>query len=168
MGTGIWCEQIHICSMNKKPIILSFAILLGAFMLTSCGTSGNFRIKSSDYQDINKGTIQQVNKLAEYKVETTKVTGTHDDQSGYNVSTARQSMENAKQFAIANAIEKAKCDFLVNPLYDIEVSGTYIKVTVEGYPASYTAFATTTTPIAVPVDVESRKSLNLPDFGQSK
>lgn len=152
-------KHIHICGMNKKPILITSLILVGTVLFSSCGTTNRFRIKSADYLEINKGQIQQVNKLADYRVETKKVKGTYENQTGYNVSTSRQSMENAKQFAIADAIEKAKCDFLVNPLYDLEVAGTFIKVTVEGYPASYTVFKTVeNTTVAPATDTRSTKT----------
>lgn len=136
--------------MNKKTILLSIFTFLGTLLVSSCGTSSRFRIKSSDHQEINKGSIQQVNKLADYRVDIKKVTGTHENQTGYNISTGRVNIETAKEFAIADAIQKAKCDFLINPLYDIEVAGTYIKVTVEGYPAYYTKFETIETMMVDP------------------
>lgn len=69
------------------------AIVSGAALLSSCGTTTfsntKFRIKSSDHQDINKGSIQQVSKIADYKVDLTKVTATYEDQTGHSMSTSR-------------------------------------------------------------------------------
>lgn len=127
--------------MNK--VIQSIALCVIIISLASCGSSDSrFRIKTSDYQAINKGSIQQVSKIADYRVETKKVKGIHENQTGYNMTTGRANIETAKELAIGDAIEKSKCDFLVNPLFDIEVAGTFIKVTVEGYPAYYTDFKT--------------------------
>ncbi|MFT5818354.1 MAG: hypothetical protein ACI95K_001843 [Lentimonas sp.] len=153
--------------MNKKPILLSVLVLVGTSLLSSC-TSSRFRIKSSDYQEINKGSIQQVNKIADYNVDLIKVIASYEDQTGYNASTSRQSIENAKQFAIAAAIEKAKCDFLVNPLFDIEVAGSFIKVTVDGYPAKYTEFKTVETVIVPQVEEATRNYNPLQDLYNSK
>jgi hypothetical protein len=92
-------------------------------------------------------------------VATEKIKGTYEDKTGYNTSTSRQSIENAKQFAIAAAIDKAKCDFLVNPLFDIEVAGSFIKVTVDGYPANYTEFKTVET-IIMPLVEDATRNFN--------
>jgi hypothetical protein len=154
--------------MNKKPILLSLLVLAGASLLTSCTSTGRFRITSSDYQEINKGSIQQVNKLADYDVATEKIQGTYEDKTGYNTSTSRQSIENAKQFAIAAAIDNAKCDFLVNPLFDIEVAGSFIKVSVNGYPANYTEFKTVETVIVPKVEDNTRNYNPLQDLYNPK
>lgn len=150
--------------MKLKNTFFLAAIVSGAALLSSCGTTTfsntKFRIKSSDHQDINKGSIQQVSKIADYKVDLTKVTATYEDQTGHSVSTSRQSVETAKQFAIAAAIEKAKCDFLVSPRFDIEVAGTYIKATVIGYPAHYTVFTTAVVTEVASPEQEAPKANN--------
>ena len=90
--------------------------------------------------DINKGQVQQVSKLADYEVKTEKVSGKY---SGiYKAKKPVYYMNLAKDLAVGDAILKAKCDFLIHPLYDIKVSGESIEVTVEGYPANYIKFET--------------------------
>ena len=116
-------------------------LVAAAITFTSCTTTTtSFRKKSSDYLDIQKGSIQQVSKIADYRVDTKKVKGTNTGM--YNTLSASSSTLLAKELAIGDAISKAKCDFLVNPLFDITVNGASIAVTVEGYPAHYTTFET--------------------------
>jgi hypothetical protein len=119
-----------------KNLLLTIII---AGSLSSC-VSSSFRTKSSDFQTIRKGTIQQVSKIAEYEVKTEKVKGTYTGV--YTPSTPGNSTKLAKELALGNAISDAKCDFLVHPLYDVSVNGNQITVSVEGYPAFYTRFKT--------------------------
>ncbi len=107
-------------------------------MLASCNTT--YRSKSSDYQNITKSNIVQVPKIADFEVKPEKVSG---EYSGlYKKKKHFTYLRVAKELALGNAISNAKCDFLIHPLYDIEIMGKKIYVNVTGYPANYTNFKT--------------------------
>jgi hypothetical protein len=126
----------------KKTTLL----FISAMFLASC--SSNFRIKSADSQDIKKGEIQQVSKIAEYRVENKKTSGTYTGI--YKSGRSAYYMDLAKEIAVGNAITNGKCDFLVHPLFDISVVGNQITCTAEGYPAFYTTFKTWTRMDSIP------------------
>ena len=123
-----------------KQAILVFCCVFYFFSCTT--TSNSYRKKTSDHLNIDKGKIVQVSKVAEYKIAGSKVKGSHSGE--FNMSTRNQSILLAKELALGNAIITAKCDFLINPQYDIKVEGQRILVRVEGYPANYTKFTTLT------------------------
>ena len=131
--------------------------------MASCTTS--YRIKSSDTQDIDKGKIQQVSKIAEYRVESKKISGSYSGP--YKNSRPSYYIDLAKEIATGNTISEGKCDFLVHPLYDITVVGSQITCQVEGYPAYYTSFKTwnrvDSIPIGyVPVKTSNTKTTTIP------
>jgi len=136
----------------KKTLLIITVITA----LSSCSTS--FRLKSSDSQSINKGGIQQVSKIAEYRVETTKVSGTYTGI--YKAGRSVYYIDLAKEIATGNAITNGKCDFLIHPLYDISVVGSQITCTVDGYPAFYTTFKTWTRIDSIPVGYVPVKTSN--------
>lgn len=125
--------------MSKLKFIILCTTLA---VLTSCATTSRFRVKSSDQLPIVKGEIQQVSKIATYSVDTQKVQGSYSGT--YERKLATRSIELAKELAIGDAISKAKCDFLISPMYDAIVDGKSIIVNVSGYPAHYTEFITQT------------------------
>lgn len=126
-----------------KLLHFFFIITLG-LLLASCGSSDvRFRNKSSDYQPIYQGDIQQVSKIADYTVKPQKVSGTYT--GAYEKQRSNQSISLAKELAVGDAITSAQCDFLLNPIYDVQVDGKNITVNVMGYPAEYTSFKTQTT-----------------------
>ncbi len=115
------------------------AFLIKVFVITvlfsSCSTS--FRSKSSDYQNITKTNVVQMPKYAEYTVGN-KVVGSYKTE--FAKKERLSIVKTAKDFALANAIESAGCDFLVHPLYDVTIIGRFIEVQVEGYSANYVEF----------------------------
>ncbi len=120
-------------------------VMVGALLLSSCATtptSFKFRLKDADHQTVNKGVINQVSKIAEYRVDPQKVEGTYT--GAYDRKFPSRSIELAKELAIGDAITKAKCDFLVSPAYDIEVNKKTITAKVIGHPAHYLSFKTQT------------------------
>lgn len=119
-----------------KSFTIAFAFVLG-ISVVGCSS---YRYKSSDYMEINKGSIHQTSKIADYAVKTKKVKGFY---SGiYKSNRHSYYIDLGKSIAMGEAIIQAKCDFLVHPLFDIKIDGKMIEVTVEGYPATYTSFKT--------------------------
>jgi|GEM_PF-1506322 hypothetical protein len=118
-------------------------LAVGAILFSSCATNtGRFKIKEADQLPINKGTIHQVNKTAEYRVDSFKIEGTYTGD--YERKLMSRSIQLAKELAVGDAVSKAKCDFLIGPAYDVDVNGKSITAKVIGYPAHYTGFVTQT------------------------
>lgn len=148
--------------MKKTILILTVITTFSA-----CATTFNYRSKTSDLMEIKKGEIQQVSKIAEYRVETTKVSGTYTGV--YNAGRSVYYIELAKEIAIGNAIANGKCDFLIHPLYDVSVVGKQINCIVEGYPAFYTTFKTWTRTDSIPMGyVPVKTSNNLKNVNADK
>lgn len=124
-------------------IIQYLIVILAVVLFSSCASSGGaFKIKEIDQQPIVKGRIEQANKIAEYKVDALKVDGTYSGT--YDRKVANRSIQLAKELAVGNAVSDAKCDFLLGPMYDVDVNGKSITVKVSGYPAHYINFKTLT------------------------
>lgn len=118
-------------------------LAVGALLFSSCATTtGQFKIKEADQLPINKGTINQVSKTAEYRVNPVKIEGTYTGD--YERQLVSRSIQLAKELAVGDAVSKAKCDFLIGPTYDVDVNGKSITAKVIGYPAHYTDFVTQT------------------------
>ena len=112
----------------KTLQILSITLLLFAF--NSCKT---IKTASSKNKEIAGPTVIQKPVVADLIVSETKVTGTFS-------STGRTTVNTAKKMAIADALNKAKADVLVEPQYEITKSFMRVDVTVKGYPANYKNF----------------------------
>jgi hypothetical protein len=126
--------------MNVFTYVL---LAVGAILFSSCATTtGGFKIKEADQLPINRGAINQVNKTAEYRVDSVKVAGTYTGD--YERQLVSQSIQLAKELAVGDAVSKAKCDFLIGPAYNVDVNGKSITAKVIGYPAHYTEFMTQT------------------------
>lgn len=118
-------------------------VMVGALLLSSCATTPTnlkFRLKDADHQTVNKGVINQVSKIAEYRVEPQKVEGSYT--GAYDRKFPSRSIELAKELAVGDAITKAKCDFLIGPAYDVQVDKKTITAKVIGHPAHYLSFKT--------------------------
>jgi hypothetical protein len=122
--------------MNLK-LILPIVIVT---MASSCSVSS--RIKSADSQEISRTNILQTPTLADINVSTVKITGNYSGV--HNTKAPVASIEFAKNMAMADAIEKAKCDFIVHPLFDVQINSNAIQVAVLGYPATYKSFKSVT------------------------
>jgi hypothetical protein len=115
----------------------------GATLFSSCATTTRqFKIKEADQLPIHRGVINQVNKTAEYRVDSIKIQGTYTGD--YERRLVSRSIQLAKELAVGDAVSKAKCDFLIGPAYDVDVNGKSITAKVIGYPAHYTDFVTQT------------------------
>jgi hypothetical protein len=126
--------------MNVFTYVL---LAVGAILFSSCATTtGGFKIKEADQLPINRGVINQVNKTAEYRVDSVKIQGTYTGD--YERKLVSRSIQLAKELAVGDAVSKAKCDFLIGPAYNVDVNGKSITAKVIGYPAHYTEFMTQT------------------------
>lgn len=95
-------------------------------------------MKSTDQQMINKTPIIQKPVWADISIDSNRVSGSY--QGKYKKSQPNIYIDYAKQMAVGNAIQKANCDFLVHPLYDVLIEGNTVEVTVTGYAAKYKRF----------------------------
>ena len=133
----------------KKAVILLIFVIMNlklvlpiviVTMASSCSVSS--RIKSADSQEISRTNILQTPTLADINVSTVKITGNYSGV--HNTKAPVASIEFAKNMAMADAIEKAKCDFIVHPLFDVQINSNAIQVAVLGYPATYKSFKSVT------------------------
>ncbi len=106
--------------MNKYIIYFIFLVFL-----SSCSTMS--RLNSAATEDIDKRGIVQSPMMLDMDVSDTRVTG---------VAQAK-TKEDAKQNAVANALEGTGADLLIDPNYSITSSTGRVTASVSGFPATY-------------------------------
>jgi hypothetical protein len=83
--------------------------------------------------DIYGPGVLQKPVVAELSVNETRVQGTVSGRKS-------KGLENLKQLAMLDALQKSKSDVLVEPTFDISTVGRRVTVNVSGFPATYTNF----------------------------
>lgn len=111
-----------------------YLFLAAIFFLPSCKTSEVYKAhyKETETQPIVEQHVIQTPVIADLDVNDKKVSGTY---TGDNVQVSF-----AKNKALEDAIAKAGCDVLVEPLYEVDVNGKTVTATVQGYPGKYKNF----------------------------
>lgn len=107
---------------------LLFAMLISTF-LASCAVIE----KTAKTMDIYGAGVIQNPVLVDLDVKETKVSGSATGGIG-------TALENIKQYAVTDALNKANADILVQPKFEIETSEGQSTVTVTGFPATYKNF----------------------------
>jgi len=115
--------------MKKTLIVAMFALFI-----TSCGSMS--KIKTTDVDSIDKTGILAHPIIAEVEIKNTKVAGQ------YIIKTEQYKLnkEYGKNMAIADAVQKAKCDYLVHPMYEIIIETRNTTINVTGFPGVYKEF----------------------------
>ncbi len=108
----------------KTQIFLFLSLIV---VLSSCSSLKTNTAKSMDIY--GAGVIQKP-VIADLLVKETKITG-------FATGTG---VENVKSMAIANAINKANVDVLIEPMYEITTTSGKTTVTVTGFPGTYKNF----------------------------
>lgn len=117
----------------KRNVILSMtAAFIIAAAFSSCSVVKTTTSKSFD---IYGAGVVQTPVLVDLDVEETKVTGTASGSTS-------ESFESIKQKAVANAIEVANADVLVEPTFKTTTSNGTVFAEVVGFPATYKNFRT--------------------------
>jgi len=112
-----------------KYLKFSLIATLLLFLSASCTVTKSATSKTLDIY--GPGVIQNP-VLVDLDVKETKVTGTASGRSS--------ELDAVKQAAIVNALEKSNADILVEPNFSSETTSGKVKVTVKGFPATYTNF----------------------------
>ncbi len=113
--------------MKNKNLLLVVVIL--SILVSSCNV---MKTNTSKTLDIYGAGVVQNPVLVDLDVKDTKVEGKAEGSSS--------SIEAVKQDAVADAIEKANADVLVEPKYKTETSNGKTIATVTGFPATYKNF----------------------------
>lgn len=141
--------------------ILFFLISL---LLISC--SASMRTNTSKGTDIqNFGVIQKL-VIADLDVKETKITGSAT--SILTTSITKQSLQDVKNMALADALKKANADILIEPIFDIAMAGNKIAVSVTGYPATYKNFRPITEDDLRLLQIVKTKTDNCTDLPQPR
>ncbi len=111
-----------------------FLFLMLSLLITSCSVTKTATAKKLD---IYGSGVMHIPVVADLKVQQQKVSATIVTDEGV-VS------ESAKQKAIAEAIEKANADILVEPNFKTKTEGSMVTITVTGFPATYKNFRNAT------------------------
>ncbi|MFM2207093.1 MAG: hypothetical protein RL213_1068 [Bacteroidota bacterium] len=98
--------------------------------LSSCSKFHTGTVRSTDIY--GPGVLQKP-VVAELSVNETRVQGTFSGRKS-------KGLENLKQLAMLDAINKSKADVLVEPTFDVSTVGRKVTVNVSGFPATYTNF----------------------------
>ena len=107
-------------------------VLLAVVGLSSCSTTST-RVQSSRTTEIYGPGVLHLPVVADLNVREEKVSAT------VTGSTSGSTKE-LRDLALAEALEKAGADVLVEPVFESESTGTRITITVTGYPATYENF----------------------------
>ena len=110
-----------------------FFIVYITFFLISCSTYETSTVKTTDIY--GTGVLHKP-VAAELSVNENKVTGEASAKRGVS------SLEDVKQYALEDAVNKSNADVLVEPKFTTTMTRRKINVVVTGYPATYTNFRT--------------------------
>ncbi len=115
-----------------KYILLAplFAVLL----LSSCESVRT--TQTAKAMDIYGPGVIQYPVIADLEVQNTKVSAI---ESGYSANVAALKIK-----AVNSAVQNAGADLLVEPVFEVQTTGTRVVVTASGYPASYKNFRSAT------------------------
>lgn len=102
---------------------------MSAILFSSCYVT---KTKSAMSYDIYGNGVIQKPVICDLEVRESKVSGTSITHSSIN--------ESARQFAIADALEKANADVLIEPRFSSETRNGRTEITVTGFPAVYKNF----------------------------
>jgi hypothetical protein len=108
----------------KTQIFLFLSITI---LFSSCSST---KINTAKSIDIYGAGVIQKPVIVDLVVKETKVTG----------FATGNGLETVKSMAIANAINKANIDILVEPKFEITTAGDKTTVTVNGFPGTYKNF----------------------------
>jgi hypothetical protein len=111
----------------KRIVFLSIAIAA----LSSCTFK---EITPARSYEIQNSRVFSIAKIADYSIDlSAKIEGTSK-----GVLSKLKTLDYYKDQAIVNACMTAKCDFLINPTFNITVNGGNANIIVTGYGAKYT------------------------------
>ena len=125
----LWLKSIKNKLMKKIIPVALFALFI-----TSCGTMS--KIKTTDVDNINKTGILAHPIIAEVEIKNTKIAGQYIMKS----EQYKLNKEYGKNMAIADAVKKAGCDYLVHPMYEIIIETRNTTINVTGFPSKYKEF----------------------------
>lgn len=124
---------VYICASFIKTMKKTLITLGAIALLASCSIRQTTPARSFEIQN---SRIISVAKIADYTADMTKkVEGSSTGQ----VNPPSKTLDFYKEQAIADACLKSNCDFLINPTYDIVITGRRATVMVKGYAAKYTS-----------------------------
>lgn len=115
----------------KKYNLFIFVALAG--LLASC-MQRTWIQKTGKTTDVKESMITHVPVVADLKINPEKVSGT------YSSSKPEHSLEYVKDMAIAEAINAGNYDLLLEPNFEVRVTGPDKTAIVKGYPAKYANF----------------------------
>jgi hypothetical protein len=110
-----------------------FIIVASVGLLSSC-MQRTWIQKTGKTTEVKESMITHVPVVADLKVNAEKVSGT------YSSSKPEHSLEYVKDMAIAEAITAGNYDLLLEPNFEVRVTGPDKTAIVKGYPAKYTNF----------------------------
>jgi hypothetical protein len=120
---------------NKLILSITFFSLI--LFLNSC-SSTKYSYSSIKTVDVGSSGIIQKPLVVDLDVKAQKVSG--------NASTSNSNLteEEVKRIALADALQKANADILVEPRYEVNIEDGNMRVSVTGWPANYKNFRNVT------------------------
>lgn len=114
--------------MTKSYLNTLAVVMIAMISFTACKTTSHTTVSTN----VAGPTVIQKPVVADLEVGEERVTGTATMKGVPVVE--------VKEFAVKDAVTKAKVDVLVEPRYDVTKSFNKVKVDVSGYPAKYKNF----------------------------
>jgi hypothetical protein len=127
---GLGIKPLFLLSnFNQMKKIVFLSIAIAAF--SSCTFK---EITPARSYEIQNSKVISIAKIADYSADlTVKIEG-----SSKGVLSKVKTLDYYKDQATVNACMTAKCDFLINPTFNITVNGGNATIIVSGYGAKYT------------------------------
>ncbi len=123
----------------KHTVKLLILFLGASIFLSACQVA--HKSASIGVEDIKKsGFVMAKPLISEIEVENQKIEGRAAISNNLYARSSGGPQTAAMNLAVIDAIKKANCDIIVQPVYEIENSGTYTTAVVRGFAARYKAF----------------------------
>ncbi|GHM99221.1 hypothetical protein WSM22_07110 [Cytophagales bacterium WSM2-2] len=123
----------------KLTLKVLLYILTASIVLSSCQLA--HKSASIGVEDIKKsGFVMAKPLISDIEVDNQKIEGRAVISNKLYQASAGGARGAAMNLAVIDAVKKANCDIIVQPVYEIENSGTYTTATVRGFAGRYKNF----------------------------
>jgi len=123
----------------KHTLKLFILVFITSVFFSSCQLA--HKSASIGVEDIKKsGFVMAKPMLSEIEVENQKIEGRAAINNKLYAGSNGGPQAAAMNLAVIDAVKKANCDIIVQPVYEIENSGTYTTAVVRGFAARYKEF----------------------------
>ena len=131
--------------MKKSLFILA---ILSILFLSGCSVLSSHYMQAKSMEVKGTGVLQ-IPVVADLNVSSTRISEEYTLTTALNMKTQGKVINEAKDYAVANAVQKYSADVLVEPIFEVyitkaKMNKSDVRVIVTGYPATYKNFRSAT------------------------